>query len=418
MNEKQKLIALFATHQSLHWFIVGLIVPVVALLQLEKGINLFQLGLIMASNSATVIALELPTGGLADILGRKKVYLYSQCFYVVGLVVLLFAQSFVFLIVGFVLLGIARALSSGSMDAWFVDEFIRINPSGNLQSAFAIVGIFVPISLGLGAIVGGILPDTLGKLIANVAFFDLYSANLLLMFVIVFVQFVFTTIKIKDRFVYAEKKGIMDGFRELPKVMATAIQYGVQNRVVLLLLITTAAIGVALAGLENFWQPQLKELFGGVPKMWVFGLLSAGYFFSAALGNAVVTPICRMFGNNYRIVLFVSRIAMALVWFVLALQSRVAGFSAMYVTVFLFNGLSTSPHAALFNGQIPEERRSTLLSFESLVLQLGAVFGSTVMGYIAEIRSISFAWYVGSSILLLSAVAYLLLPKGEKSALQ
>ena len=59
------------------------------------------------------------------------------------------------------------------------------------------------------------------------------------------------------------------------------------------------------------------------------------------------------------------------------------------------------------NREIPSTKRSTLLSFESLVLQAGAVIGSIFMGLIAKVRSISLAWYVGSAILLASSLAYL-----------
>jgi len=69
------------------------LVPVISLLQLEKGLDLFQIGLAIAVYSATVMALELPTGGLADSTGRKRVYLYSLASQLVAITVLLFAQT-------------------------------------------------------------------------------------------------------------------------------------------------------------------------------------------------------------------------------------------------------------------------------------------------------------------------------------
>ena len=136
----RKLIALYSIHQSMHWFATGLLVPVMALLQLEKGLDLLQIGLNVAISSATVMALELPTGGLADSFGHRKVYLYSMVVKTIAIVVVLFAQGFLFVLVGFLALGVARALSSGTMDAWFVDEFNRAEPEGDLQRALAVVG--------------------------------------------------------------------------------------------------------------------------------------------------------------------------------------------------------------------------------------------------------------------------------------
>jgi len=70
---RKKLLFIYALNQTFHWFIVGLLIPVMALLQLEKGLDLFQIGITIAVYSGTVILLELPTGGLADAIGRKSI---------------------------------------------------------------------------------------------------------------------------------------------------------------------------------------------------------------------------------------------------------------------------------------------------------------------------------------------------------
>jgi len=207
---KQQLLKIFIINQTFHWFIVGIIVPVIALLQLEKGLNLFQIGISMAIYSGTIVLLELPTGGLSDTIGRKKVYLISLMIKFGAAFVLLITQDFQGIISGFLLLGMARAFSSGSMDAWFVDEFHLINPKGNLQEALAI-----------------------------------------------------------------------------------------------------------------------------------------------------------------------------------------AGFTIFYLTFFLYNGMGSAPHATIFNYQIPSEKRSTLLSFESLFLQIGGLLGALIMGYISNSFSITIAWFIG-----------------------
>jgi len=409
----RKLIALYSIHQSLHWFVTGLLVPVIALMQMEKGLDLLQIGLTIAVCSATVMALELPTGGLADSIGRKRVYLYSLIVKTIAIIVMLFARTFLFVMVGFLALRIARALSSGTMDAWFVDEFNRVETNGNLQSALAVVGVFIPVGLGIGSVLGGILPDTLGRVLEQNRYLDLYSANLFAMALLVIIQMLFTLLAIKDHHVPEADTDGVSGFRKFPQILGASITYGIRNRVVLMLLASTAALGFALSGLENFWQPQLKGILGGKFQTWLFGVLSAGYFLSASIGNLVVTPICRVFRNRYAAVLFVSRIGMGVIWFLLALQTTLQGFAVFYIVVFLFNGISNSPHATIMNREIPTSKRSTLLSLESLILQSGAVVGSIFMGFVSKVQSISVAWYIGSVILLVSSVFYLSMSKAS-----
>lgn len=410
---RKRLLVIYSTHQALHWFSVGVLAPILALVQLAKGLDLFQIGLNVALYSGSVVILELPTGGLADAIGRKRVYLYSLLAKFVSIGVLLFAGSAPTFMAGFVGLGISRALSSGSMDAWFVDEYNRVGSDGNLQRALAVVGIYIPLSLGLGSAVGGLLPDTLGIAVSSVNSFDIYSSNLLIILLFVVIQFLFTAIVVKEHRVRRERYGPAMLYKQLPNILSTSIRYGLKNKVVLMLLIPTAGIGVALAGLENFWQPRVRELVGPSSKTWIFGVLSAAYFLSASVGSVFITPICRVFRNNYAVILFATKVAMGFIWLLVASQSSIAGFSVFYVALFLFNGFSNSPHAAILNAQIPESKRSTLLSFESLVLQIGVIVGSLVLGYISKVISIPAAWRIGAVILIATSVSYLFINKSE-----
>ena len=63
------------------------------------------------------------------------------------------------------------------------------SPSGNLQAALAKAGIFIPLGLGLGSLLGGVLPMTLGKITTQIPGFDIYSSNLLVVLSLEILQF-------------------------------------------------------------------------------------------------------------------------------------------------------------------------------------------------------------------------------------
>ena len=73
-------------------------------------------------------------------------------------------------------------------------------------------------------------------------------------------------------------------------------------------------------------------------------------------------------------------------------------------------GVEGSPFAALFNSNVPSEKRSTLLSLQSLVLQVGGLIGTLVMGYVAQAFSFGAAWSIAGLVLILSALAYYFIP--------
>jgi len=205
------------------------------------------------------------------------------------------------------------------------------------------------------------------------------------------------------------KSDFISGLKLLPAVLSTSIKYGIKNKIIFMLLLSTFAWGLGFSGLETFWQPQVKDILGSDSQTWIFGVLTAGYFLAGSFGNLLITPLCTLFKNNYLAILFFIRLFMGTLFFILALQNKITIFAIFYLTLFLFNGMNNAPHASVLNSHIPTEKRSTLLSFESLFLQIGSLLGILIMGYIAHSLSITIAWFVGSSILLLSSFTYLFL---------
>ena len=363
----------------------------------------------MSIYSATIVLLELPTGGLSDTIGRKKVYLISLIFNFSAASFLLFARNLQITILGFFLLGVGRAFSSGSLDAWFIDEFYLINPRGNLQKALSRVGIFIPIGLAAGSLLGGLLPMNLGRITHQLLGLGIYSSNLIIILILLIIQFFLTSKMIIEEIKSELKSDFISGLKLLPAVLSTSIKYGIKNKIIFMLLLSTFAWGLGFSGLETFWQPQVKDILGSDSQTWIFGVLTAGYFLAGSFGNLLITPLCTLFKNNYLAILFFIRLFMGTLFFILALQNRITIFAIFYLTLFLFNGMNNAPHASVLNSHIPTEKRSTLLSFESLFLQIGSLLGILIMGYIAHSLSITIAWFAGSSILLLSSFTYLFL---------
>ena len=410
----QKLISIACLNQSIHWFIFGLIIPVLTLLQLEKGLNYFQIGITLATYSGATVILELPTGGLADSIGRKKVYLISLIVTFTSTIIILMVQSFMGMVIGFAVMGCARALSSGSMDAWFIDEFYKIEAKDKLQPALAKIGFCVPLGLGMGCLIAGWLPMHFGHLMTPISGFTIYSSNLIAVGIMVIIQFLITLIIVKEELQSGHQSTLLKGFSQFPTIIKTSFQYGLKNRTVFLLLLTTFAWGVSISGLELLWQPRVKDIIKIEGNTWIFGILATGYFMADALGNVVVSKLCKIFKNSYSLILMYTRMTMGLFLLILAFQSRITGFTFFYWTLFIFNGMSNSPHAAIFNTAIPADKRSTLLSFESLFLQIGGLLGALIMGYLANTLSISIAWILGAVILLISSLAYAYLPHHSK----
>jgi DHA1 family quinolone resistance protein-like MFS transporter len=410
---KDRLLFTYIVNQTVHWFIPGMFTPVMVLLLLDGGLGLVEVGTVLALYSGTVIVLELPTGGLADAIGRKRVYLAALCVSMLAVSIIMFGHDLLFFAFGFIVYGVARALSSGSIDAWFVDEFKRENPGGDLQKALGKANTFIPLGLALGALVGGLLPTLFGDSAASLTGASRYSATLLVMLALMVVQFGLTSVMIKENFVEADRKGVAGGFREVPNVLRDAIRFGIRDRNTRLLLTAAMALGFTLFSLELLWQPQLKGIIGSDSQSWIFGLVAAGYFVMASLGSLLSGKVCDLFKGNLFLALLAMTTGVSIAIVVMALQNGIIGFVVLYFIVYLMIGLIGSPHAAAYNAGIPSEKRSTLMSFDSLVTQLGGVISSIVLGFVSGAYSIQAAWFIASLVLFIALGAYFALWRGS-----
>lgn len=403
----------YILNQSFHWFIIGLFFPIMVLVQLEKGLSLLEVGTTSAIYSAAVILLELPTGGMSDSIGRKKVYLISVVAQIASYALVLIAWNFITFAIAFLFFGVARAFSSGSMDAWFVDEFNLQQPGGNLQRALARVGIFFPLALAISSILGGVIPMALGPWFSQIQGFTIYSANIVIIIALGVVQFFLTSYLVIEHGAFSGKVG--EGLRKLPETVSTSIQYGVRNPFVRLLLLATLAIGFSIASLELLWQPRVVEIIGPDSQTWIYGVLAAGYFLMGSLGNLISASISTALVGRYSLALVGMRAMMGLFLLVLAMQGGIIGFAIFYFITFTFVGLSNSLHAAIFNSQVPSKKRSTLLSFQSLFIQMGFMLGALAMGAISNSISIQAAFTLGAVVLMASTIFYMALYRSERT---
>jgi MFS family permease len=127
---QRRYVRSFALLQALQYLPLGLLVPVEILIMQARGLSAAQIGAVVAVLGLTTALLELPTGGLADVLGRRSSSSRgrssrwprccsspspspSRCSW---LSALLFATG--------------KALGSGPLESWFVDAVNDIHEPG------------------------------------------------------------------------------------------------------------------------------------------------------------------------------------------------------------------------------------------------------------------------------------------------
>ena len=353
---------------SLFWFGVSLPAALGILIVQSRGMSLAQIGVLLALYSLTIVLLEVPTGGLADAIGRKRVALLAYGAAAMGSLAYLFAFGFTGLALAFIFNGVARALSSGALDAWFVDSLQALDPDIELQPRLARAGIFTLLALGIGTLLGSTLPLLFSQLPPEgSAILTPFTTTLIGSIFIQLCALLAAALLVKEERDPASMRDWLSAFQRIPQLVAHAAKIGRENRTIRLLLGATAFSAAAVISLELLWQPRFADLLGGSEgKSLYFGMILAGSFLAGMVGHMVATPISRLLGQRYALVAAIFTGLRGITLIVLAFQAGVPLAVLLFWFVYLNMGVADSPHGTLFNLEAPAEHRSSLLSISSL----------------------------------------------------
>jgi MFS family permease len=400
----------------LFWLGVALPMAMMVLLVQARGLNLFEVGLVVGAYSFTIVLLEVPTGGLADVIGRKRVAVLAYSCIMLASLIFLFAFSFPVFLLAFILNGIGRALSSGALDAWFINALQATDPEVDLQPELAKANTVALLALGSGTLLGGFIPYLFAGLPPDgTAILTPLSMPVLFAVITHLMTLTATTLLIKEERSPISLSDWRQQFAETRATIRTAFALSQRNPTILRLLGATAASGLALISLEVLWQPHFASLLGGGAKhSFFFGLVMGGNFIVGMVGNVLATPLSRLLRRRYGWVCAIFQGLRGLLLIALAWQTETLPATVLFWLVYLNMGIVNSPHSALMNREIPAAQRSSMLSIESLVGYVGAIVGSMGLGYVAEQASISTAWIISGTVLVVSLGLYLQVETRQK----
>ena len=393
----------------LRWLPVGLQAPITVLLAQSRGLSLAEIGLLFTVHGVIVVALELPTGGLADVLGRRPVVVAGAVLYLLSCLVFAVATSFPAFLGGILLLGVGRALDSGPVEAWYVDTVHRIDPAADVAPGLARHSAADGGSLALGAVLGGVTPGLLGGYGGNALALPYWAAAVVALVFIVAVLRLLT----EDR---PPREGsvraaLATGIRAVPATVGGAVRLSVSDGPMRLVLLLTAAGGVALVACELLGPLRFADLAGSADDgAAVYGTALALSFGVAALGALAAPALRRLLRGSTRGTCAVLTLLGAAGIAVLAgpdlLVLAGVGFAAYY----LAHGSTWPLLSTVLHSRVTAAHRATAVSAMSLAMALGGILGNLVIPGLAATGSLDAAFLAVGVVVLVAAVACLRLP--------
>lgn len=125
----------------------------------KKGLSLWQIGILEGIFHAASIITEIPSGALADLLGRKKVLIASRISGIVSSLLMVFTDSMWLLGICFVFSAWTFNLVSGSEEALLYDSFLGMGQEERFFKTNSRLNFVTELSQGLALLAGGYLAE-------------------------------------------------------------------------------------------------------------------------------------------------------------------------------------------------------------------------------------------------------------------
>ena len=371
---------------------------------LDAGLTNLEAFAANAFFTAGMVIFEIPTGVVADTVGRRASYLLGTATLAVTTVMYwllwLWHSPFWAWAVVSVLLGLGFTFFSGAVDAWLVDALRATEYRGTLETVFGRAQIVGGIAMFSGSVLGGVVAQ-----LTDLGVPFLIRAGILV------VTFVVAALLMRD-LGFTPERGV-GPIRATRNVLHASLKYGLGDPPVRWLMLAspfTAGVGIYV-----FYalQPYLLELWGDEGAYSIAGLAAAILSAASIVGGAIAPFVRRRFRKRTSAILLAT-IASAVILVALAFTTN------FWVAIVLLAGwgiassIDDPVHRAYLNDMIPSKQRATVLSFDSLLGSAGGVVFQPILGRSADLGGYGASLFWSG---LISAVAtpFVLLSRAQRS---
>lgn len=356
----------------------------------EIGFSLTQIGMLISSLALAQFLFEIPTGAIADLLGRKfSVVLGTFISGIVAISIMFFDNPYILIFLYFIW-GMVETLISGADEAWIVDLLNSKKKKRLIHEFYTKKFSFMSIAGLISGIVGALLVKEFGlKIIWLASGSSLIFTSIILSFA-------------QEHFVKA-KRPIKKRIKELFSHTKKSVNYSVKHPIILTMLIT-GAISIIVGIFSGYltWYPFLQEL--GFKDHW-FGYLSSSIYVLGIFLPYFTKPLTKKLGShkNY---LAITLVVMSLLLFLTIFVKGIIFALLIYLLYRSAQNLHNPVRAVYFQKFLPKKMRATITSLRSMIIALTAIIALPLAGFVADTIGPQKTIFLGAFILIPAIILY------------
>jgi MFS family permease len=374
------------------WF--NLVMPIVVLFYQDNGLSMQEIFILKSVYSLAIVALELPSGWMADVWGRRKTLILGTILGSAGFMMYSFSYGFWAFIIAEIILGAGHSFVSGADSAMLyeslkaenqTDKYVkhegRISSAGNFAEAIA-------------GIAAGFL--------AAISLRSPIYAQFFVAFMAVPAAFMLLEPPISAGVHVQSVKGMV---REIKNAL-------LQQKELRIAILLSAVTGSATLTFAWLVQPFFKEV--GLPVEF-FGVAWTALNLSAGVSSAYAFRLAGRFSRLHETLFIVALLSLGYFFTGFAIVRE--GIFFLFV-FYIVRGFASPVFKHYLNIYTPSNMRATVLSTRDLIIRSFFAITSPFLGWLIDHISLNMAFIFAGSVYFVSVMIIILpwLKKGRSSS--
>ena len=337
-------------------------------------------------------ALEIPTGAISDVVGRKNAFVLACVLSATSMLVYASAESFWMFALAAALGGTGVAFANGTLDSWFVVQLRRASGQGSMDIEFTMAEL---LKTALAAIAGFVGIRFAGTTMQ----FPWFAAAFCFLGTATVAWWIMNEKDIAER----EKVVFREKWELLKQTARDGIAYGRDNKKIAFIVWTTMAMYATIMIPNMLWQPHFLQ--------WL-SVQDLGYVWISTMGatafGILIVMSLRIWGLEIydRKTLLICLMVMGGGIAAMALFGNFGDSFLVYLIYQVGRGAYQPINRAFLHRQIKSDHlRTTVASIEAIGHHVGAALGLVVGAYIVLLFSREVALILAGTFLFIFAIA-------------
>jgi MFS family permease len=360
------------------WFM--LYMPIVVPFYESNGLTMKDIMILQAVYSIAIVILEVPSGYMADVIGRKKTLIIGAVFGILGFTTYNFSFGFMGFLVAEIILGIGQSCISGADSAMLYDSLLERGEEKKYTRFEGRITALGNVAEALAGIVGGLL--------VGITIRTPYLAQ-------IFVAFIALPAAIT----------LVEPTRKIPLIKASMMEIVQIARFALITdrplrrnILFSAITGCATLTMAWFAQPFFE--YTRIDIAW-FGILWTTLNLTVAITSYTAHRLEKRLGQRWSILLIALLIPMG--YLALSRFNLPIGLIVLYL-FYLVRGYATPVLKDYINRITASHIRATVLSVRNFTIRLLFAIVGPLLGWVKDIYSLPQALALAGFIFLIISI--------------